>query len=293
MRARQKKKQRMRRVTIYVTVLIIAVSLAVGVYFATTQGPSQLDKYDNVLVSSKVMSSLEAVSAQPYGPAPSSDMQSAVYKYGGPTFTSAGKPTIVFISAEYCPFCAIERWALVMALDRFGNLSSLHYSTAANDEGDYATFTFLNSTYTSNYISFRNFETANRASPPAALQAVPSNYSTVWGSFGGGVPFLDFANAYVIKVSLLAFPDILGGNNWTQIVTSISTSDSTGLQIRQAANMITSVICKVTGGLPASVCSAPPIITSTSSISGPAPAALAIGTTYQAPMRRIGAGRPG
>ena len=29
---------------------------------------------------------------------------------------SAGKPEIVFVGAEYCPYCAAERWPIVMAL---------------------------------------------------------------------------------------------------------------------------------------------------------------------------------
>jgi len=274
----------MRRVTIVVTVIIIAASIAVGVYFLSTQGGSQLDKSIGLPVTTSDMVSLQKVSDQPYGPTPSSAMQADVYQYDGSQFVTNGKPTIVFIGAEFCPYCAVERWAIITALNRFGNFSSLHYTTSANDEGDYASFTFVNSSYRSNYISFRPFEDEDRSGN--ALQTVPSNYSTVWGDFGNGFPFLDFGNTYVIKVSLLAFPDILTGQNWTAILNDISTSDATGLQIRQAANLITSVICKVTGETPAAVCTAPPIESVTSAISGPTQGSLTFtGDVDQAPVQ--------
>ena len=34
--------------------------------------------------------------------------------------TEAGLPEMLYMGAEYCPFCAAERWAMVMALSKFG-----------------------------------------------------------------------------------------------------------------------------------------------------------------------------
>ena len=282
MRARQKKRQQTRRLTIIITVVIIAISIAVGIYFvATANGGSELDKKDGVLVSTQDLTSLQTVSDQPYGPAATSAMQAQVDNYGGTQFISNGKPIVVYVGAEYCPFCAVERWALIMALERFGNFTNLHYTTSANDEGDYATFTFVGSSYASNYIAFRGYEDEDRSQNP--LQTVPANYSSVWSNQGNGFPFLDFENTYLIKASVLPFPDIIGGKNWTAILTDISTSDSVGLQIREAANLITGVLCKITQGAPAAVCSASPITTSTSSIAGPTEASLTAGPAPSSP----------
>ena len=279
MRARQKKREQTRRLTIIITVVIIAISIAVGIYFVTTANAgSALDKYDGVLLSTQHMTSLQTVSDQPYGPAATSAMESQVISYGGAQFTSNGKPVVVYVGAEFCPYCAVERWPLIIALERFGNFTNLHYITSANDEGDYASFTFVGSSYSSNYIAFRGYEAADRSSAP--LQTVPANYSAVWSNFGSAFPFLDFENVYVIKASVLPFPDILGGKNWTAILNDVSTSDSVGLQIREATNLITGVICKITQGAPVAVCSASPISESTSSISGPIAAGL---TTTPAP----------
>jgi len=276
LRARQKKRQQTRRLTIVITVVIIAISIAVGIYFVSTAtGGTALDKYDGLPVSTQHLTSLQAVSDQPYGPAATSTMESQVVNYGGARFVSNGKPELVYVGAEYCMYCAIERWPLIIALERFGNLSKLHYMTSATDEDDIATFTFNGSSYTSNYIAFKGYEDEDRSSAP--LQTVPANYSAVWSSFGTGFPFLDFGNTYVVRSSLLPFPDIIQGKNWTAILSDISTSDSVGLQIREAANLITGMICKITQGAPAAVCTASPITSSTSSVSGPTNAGLTAG----------------
>src|SRR5580704_4304478 len=39
---------------------------------------------------------------------------------GAPALQSGGKPEVLYIGAEYCPFCAAERWAMIAALGRFG-----------------------------------------------------------------------------------------------------------------------------------------------------------------------------
>jgi len=279
MRAHQRKRQRTRRLTIIITVLIIAVSIAVGVYIATTANAgSPIDKYIGKPVSPTDMAALQAVSEQPYGPAAPTAMQTDVNNYGGSPFISHGKPVVLYVGADYCPYCAVERWSLIMALERFGNFSSLHYMTSAAGDippGDYATFTFVNSSYTSSYIAFRGYEMYDRSDAP--LQAVPANYSSVFSSFGSGFPFLDFGNTYVIKASLLAYPQNIAGKNWTAVLSEIGTSDSVGLEFREAANLITGVICKLTQGNPQSVCTAPGVATSTQTIAGPAQAALTVG----------------
>ena len=43
----------------------------------------------------------------------------------GPPLTVDGKPGIVFVSEESCPFCAAERWSLAVALSHFGSWSQL------------------------------------------------------------------------------------------------------------------------------------------------------------------------
>src|SRR5216683_3455729 len=76
----------------------------------------------------------------------------------GAALTSGGKPEMLYIGAEFCPYCAAMRWSMAVALSRFGTLSPLHgiYSSSASGEVDphTATPTFYKSSYSSNYLAF-------------------------------------------------------------------------------------------------------------------------------------------
>jgi thiol-disulfide isomerase/thioredoxin len=51
------------------------------------------------------------------------------------TIRRDGKPLVFFMGAEYCPYCAAERWAIVRALQEFGQWSGLKQTiSAARDE---------------------------------------------------------------------------------------------------------------------------------------------------------------
>jgi hypothetical protein len=80
--------------------------------------------------------------------------------------TTDGKPRIVWIGAEYCPFCAAQRWALVQALSRFGTFSGLKTTTsplttqAGGPEVFPGTpgFSFAGAVYNSDYLKFESVE---------------------------------------------------------------------------------------------------------------------------------------
>jgi len=273
MRARIKRRQRIRNLTIIITIVVIAVSLIVGFYIALGTGNTALDSYDNKPVTSADMATLYQVSHAAFGPSGSSLLVSSgseanLQTASGSPYLANGKPVVVYIGAEFCPYCAAERWSLVMALSRFGNFTGLQYMTSANDEGDYATFTFVGSSYTSNYISFQAFEQEDRSQSP--LQTVPSNYTT---EFDNSYPYVNFGNSYILH-TLIPDPQLLSGKNWTQIFTDISTGDTTGTTIQEGANAITALICKILPSSDAttaagSVCSDYSITTTNIGLSGP------------------------
>lgn len=293
MRARMKRRRRNRRLALVLSLIFAAALIGAAIYAATISGEgSGLDSKDNQPVSSADSAGIAAASVQPFGPAPTATMLSAVRLASGSSWNT-GKPVVLFVGEEYCMYCALQRWALVVALSRFGDFSGLKYMTSGANEGDLPTFTFVGSTYSSGYITFRPYEIQDRANPPHQLQTLPSNYSAILASYGGGVPFLDFGNRYVLSGSPLSDISILQGKNWTTIINSIAGSDSSGSQIREAANLITGVICKLTQGSPASVCNASPIDTTTSGIAGPTAAfAIPEGTTAY-PMTAPSAGLSG
>jgi thiol-disulfide isomerase/thioredoxin len=246
----------MRRATIIVTVAVIAVSLGVGIYLVSTAGNSSIDAKVGQPVSSSDFDTLYHASLQPYGPAPPLTLASQVINASGEPFTSGGKPVVVYVGAEFCPFCAIQRWSLIMALMRFGNFTDLTYMASSPAEGDLATFTFLGSSYHSNYLVFQPFENEDRNHSP--LQSVPANYSAEWQTYGNKYPFMNFGNRYIIPSSTMLYND-LQGKNWTRVLDEINAGDAFGVQIKQSANLLSALICKITGDLPSSVCTVSPI----------------------------------
>ena len=65
---------------------------------------------------------------------------------GQPALASGGKPEVVFMGEESCPYCAAERWALVVALSRFGSFSNLRliHSSSTDVYPNTPTLSFYN-----------------------------------------------------------------------------------------------------------------------------------------------------
>ena len=264
MKARMKRRRTMRRLTILVTVAVVAGSLAYGVYIVAT-AKSPIDSYISQPVPTSVYNSLAATSRTPYGDI-GPTFASKVHSYSGAVLEVQGKPLVLYVGADYCQFCGIQRWSVVLALMRFGNFTGLEYMVTPPGEGSYPTFSFTGSTYQSTYVSFRGFELQDRDGH--TIDTLPANYTTGFQAYGSSYPFLNFGGSYVLS-GALADPSLLAGKNWTQIIHSIAVSDATGTQIRRAANVITGVICKLTHDSPASVCNTYPIQTVVIGLAGP------------------------
>jgi thiol-disulfide isomerase/thioredoxin len=173
----------------------------------------------------------------------------------GSSLQSNGKPMILYIGAEYCPFCASERWSLAVALSKFGNFSNLTYmlSSSTDTDPNTPTFSFLNSSYVSQYISFVSVEYQDRNRN--ALQTVNASEQALWNKYSGGsIPFVDIANNYTV-VSAQYSPTLLANLDWSQVGSQLDNSNSSiARAIEGAANTLISAICKVDGGKPSSVC---------------------------------------
>jgi thiol-disulfide isomerase/thioredoxin len=188
----------------------------------------------------------------------------------GSTLTENGKPEMFFMGAEYCPYCAAERWAMIVALSRFGTFKGLAtvHSAVENGAGeaepdpDTPSFTFLHATYSSPYLSFTPVEIETNIPDPStgeyttlqtptkAEQAIVDKYD---GS-NGPIPFIDFGNHYMIS-GVSYNPGVLDGLSWSTIATDLSNPSSPVAQaVDGTANYITAAICKITGNQPASAC---------------------------------------
>ncbi len=171
-----------------------------------------------------------------------------------------GKPLITYIGAEFCPYCAAERWALAVALARFGTFSNLSgtHSSGTDVYPDTQTLSFYRSTFTSPYVDFQAVEEASNQqvggtyqtlqTPTAAQRALMAKDDPQ-----GSIPFLDIANRYVVTGSSFS-PQVLQGLSRNQIAAQLADPSSAVAQaVDGAANAITAAITAVTGNQPSTV----------------------------------------
>ena len=200
----------------------------------------------------------------------------------GSNLTNNGKPEVLYMGAEFCPYCAAVRWALIVALSRFGTFTnlSLMLSSATDVYSNTATFSFVNSSYTSPYISFVSVEQTDRnhntlQTPTAEQSNLLSQYDVPSSACpsGGCIPFIDIANKYSnTNTGSQLFPYVLrvggtasDGNNapltWTQLGSQLNgTSGNVSPAVDGAANNLISAICSAIesytpNNVPTSVCS--------------------------------------
>jgi Domain of unknown function (DUF929) len=179
--------------------------------------------------------------------------------------TSGGKPEVLFMGANYCPYCATQRWAIVNALSRFGTFTGLTttHSSSTDADPNTPTFTFYGSTYTSSYINFTAVEETtnipNGSGGYTTLQTPTSAEATIGQTYDpeGSIPFLDFGNKYVQvgNISPLS-PTLLAGKTWSQVAAAMADPSSSSLGTAEIgnANYETAAICKMTNNLPATAC---------------------------------------
>jgi hypothetical protein len=185
--------------------------------------------------------------------------------YKAVKLSSDGKPELLYVGAEYCPYCAFTRWALLIALSRFGTFSNLHTirSSVTDTAGaNLATFTFAHGfKYTSKYLVFTPREIQSNVLKNgnyAAFQPLTKTESKAFTSIDTsvGYPFLDFAGGTAVVGLSQAAPGPLVGLDWQQIAHDLTNKNSTQAQmVLGGANDYTAAICQMTKQKPASVCS--------------------------------------
>jgi thiol-disulfide isomerase/thioredoxin len=175
-----------------------------------------------------------------------------------------GKPEFFYVGGEFCPFCAAERWPMVVALGRFGTFSDLKItrSSPTDVNPNTPTFSFFGSSYESPYISFTPVEIYSNeraGNGYAKLQSLSSDQQKLVDMYNpdGGIPFLDIGGKYVLGGANFS-PSLLAGQDWSTIAAQLSNPQSRQAQaIVGSANILTAAICKLTNGQPGDVCQAP------------------------------------
>ncbi|GCE15940.1 hypothetical protein KTT_57990 [Tengunoibacter tsumagoiensis] len=166
-----------------------------------------------------------------------------------------GKPEIFFFGAEFCPFCAAERWPLVIALSKFGTFKELHQTASSSTDSspNTATFTFVDSKYSSDYVDFVPVEAENR--DQGALQTPGPNEQAIITKYKvNGFPFIDIAEQFTDSAPIFN-PDVLAGYSQRDIASKLTNADDEVTKnIIGSANLFTAAICLATDNKPSEVC---------------------------------------
>lgn len=181
-----------------------------------------------------------------------------------------GHPEFFYVGGEFCEFCATERWAILIALGRFGSFS--HLSQLRSYDDQLATFSFYQSSYSSPYLDFAPVEhvgnTKDILGQFAALQPFQGNQDQVFNRYasttylptGQGLPFLDLNNQFLLGGGI--DPAVLQTAaheplSWQETAHALADPSSPiARQILGTANYLTAALCLVTNQQPGGVCGA-------------------------------------
>ncbi len=273
-RAAQARAARRRRTQLAVgaiTVVVLVVAGLVAAKVAGVGGAAGTDSTggaDASQASAAVVTDVTTVPAATLDAVGAGDVASVPKKIDAPDLTVDGLPQLLYVGADYCPFCAAERWPVVVALSRFGTWSTLGATSSGSTDAfpDTQTLSFHGAGFTGKYVSFTGVETRtntikNGAYAPLdslnpADQKVFDTYNRapyVEGS-PGSVPFIDIAGRYV-NVGSTFSPGLFKGKTREQIAAALADPKSViGRAVNGSANVITAALCEATNQKPAAVC---------------------------------------
>lgn len=273
------------------TALVLVVVLIIVLVSVTGNKPAKAVGFGTKPAPASVVSAVTKVPPAAFTAAGSAVTASGPYPEAitplkkQPPLTSDGKPLIIYVGSNWCPYCAASRWPLTVALGRFGSFKNLKITESGTATGEpypkTNTLSYYRSTYSSPYISFLPVEQCSDYVAPSSdtstavqdcngYEPLESLTGLAKKSFlkydfaptqssanAGGIPYIDFANKWVEDGAFMD-PTALGGYSWGQIGVSLSNPvASPGQPILVGANYYTALICNATKGKPGSVCNMP------------------------------------
>lgn len=243
-----------------IAVLVVSAVVMLVANGASAQVPFAPLK-DGAALPVDLVQQLHAVSVRDIGRAPHStpDLLKAV-----PGAKAVdGKPWVLYIGAEYCPYCAAMRWPLVVALMRFGTFTGLTAtrSSATDVDANTATMSFVHAKYASQWIDFEAVETSDRQQRPLQkptaeqLERLKRFDRQPYTDYPGSIPFLDIADRW-IQVGSPFNPGLLQSLDWFDIAAQLDSGKGPlWAAVLGEADRLTGTLCELTHGKPHATCS--------------------------------------
>jgi hypothetical protein len=183
---------------------------------------------------------------------------------GGMPLTEHGRPVVVFVGAGFCPYCAMERWALVVALSRFGTFSHLGRTISSSSTDVFPglqSWSFKGSSFSSPSLAFDPAEVYSSTPDGTGyepLQRLSALQQRVFDRYGHQVmPFIDIGGRYVV-VGASANPAVLQHLTLDQIAGQLDDPSSpVARSVDGTANYLIAAMCSVAARTTAPICRSP------------------------------------
>ncbi|TCO35735.1 uncharacterized protein DUF929 [Kribbella steppae] len=268
LRAAQRRAERRKRLLIAFGAVAAVVIVVVGlVVVRLAGGGQQAAAGPSGSADAQIVSALAAVPSTTFDEVGTAGVQGGPAAINASALTADGKPKVLYIGAEFCPFCAAERWPVAVALSRFGAFGNLGTTHSAGDDvyPNTPTLSFHGATYTSQYLAFTGVETTTNEkvgdqyapldTPSAADQQTFETYNQPpYVKSGGSIPFIDIGGKYVSSGATYS-PEILAGKTQAEIANALKDPSSPiARAVDASANLYTAALCQVTGNQPGNVC---------------------------------------
>lgn len=260
--ARKRRNQRIGYGAIGVVIVVVAAFILVKVNKGGGSSASDISAAAGTPVAASITRKLTSVPLSTIAAAPTSGLANSPQPISDPPLTAGGKPELLFIGAEFCPICATERWAMYVALSKFGTFrpapGQIH---SAVSDMDIQTVTFYKTTFTSPYLNFTPVETTTNQPSNGyyvTLQNPTAAQTKLWESHTSqSFPWLDFGGKMEIT-SAQYNPDDLEGLSFDEIASRIgNNSTAVGAGVDASAKVLIKTICStLTHNKPADVCNA-------------------------------------
>lgn len=284
-RARKRRRARTQRVSLAAGVLLAVTIVLVAVVAVRLNAPkTNASSQSAARAPAGVVNGVTGIRSQVFDAVGVGGVSNPPKKISAPPRTSGGKPQFLYAGAEYCPYCAVERWGVVAALARFGTWSKLGATTSSSTDqpASIATLSFHGASYTSTYLTFTGVEMQSNK-----INAAGNGYSTldklsagdqkVFDTYDappyvpqtsqGSIPFLDIGGQYISSGASVSDANVFQGLTRAQIAAKLTNpKDPVTIAVAGTANAIAAAVCQSTGGKPASVCRSAGVLAATAKL---------------------------
>jgi hypothetical protein len=263
--------------------LVVVVVVALVIVKVVSGSPSTTNSSGFQAISPTVQSELTQIPASVFNTvgvtSPVAPVNPPIALKNQPALTAtsasgATLPEVFYMGAEYCPFCAAQRWSTIIALSRFGTFKGLGNMTSSSIDSfpSTPTFTFVKATYSSKYLTFKSVEEFTNISdaatnfytqlqkPTTAENANFKKYDTSkyipneTAQEDGSIPYISMGNEFIVSGASYT-PATLQNISRNTIAAGLDDPTNPVTQaIITSANYQTAALCQLTKDQPSAVC---------------------------------------